>query len=282
MGDIWVPEQIDRISVSRVRRSADYVVDESHEHPYYEIYYLISGKCKMFFHQDLYYLNPGDIMVFQPHEIHRCIYENGVQAERFVVYFMWEHVRELWASCGREAFARIFADPRRSLPEPYRSEAGELFRQLLAEEGKGDAFTRMEQKCLLYRLLAFLGRRPAGQRRREDLKESEAAVLESVRYLSEHRREPVTLDQAAEVAHMSPTYFSKKFRQSTGFGFKEYLNYLRVQEAADLLCATDGTITDIALACGFSDGNYFGDVFKKAKGVSPRQYRNAYKGRKEK
>ena len=72
---------------------------------------------------------------------------------------------------------------------------------------------------------------------------------------------------------MNPTYFSKKFRETTGFGVKEYLTHIRLQNAAHLLCTTDPSITEIAGICGFSDGNYFGDAFRKHYGMSPRAYR---------
>ena len=55
--------------------------------------------------------------------------------------------------------------------------------------------------------------------------------------------------------------------------FKEYLNYIRVQKASDMLRNTDLSVTGVAMACGFSDGNYFGDVFRRLTGVSPREYR---------
>ena len=42
---------------------------------------------------------------------------------------------------------------------------------------------------------------------------------------------------------------------------------------ADLLLETNRSITDIAFECGFNDSNYFGDAFRKAKGISPHKYR---------
>jgi AraC-like DNA-binding protein len=72
---------------------------------------------------------------------------------------------------------------------------------------------------------------------------------------------------------MSSTYFSKKFKKVTGFGFKEYVNNIRLKEASNLLLETKYSITNIALKCGFTDSNYFGDFFKKMKGVSPNKYR---------
>lgn len=40
-----------------------------------------------------------------------------------------------------------------------------------------------------------------------------------------------------------------------------------------MLRNTDLSVTGVAMACGFSDGNYFGDVFRRLTGVSPREYR---------
>ncbi len=98
-------------------------------------------------------------------------------------------------------------------------------------------------------------------------------MVRAARYMNQHYQEGVTLGQVAAFANMSPTYFSKKFKSSTGLCFKEYLNYIRVQKASDMLRNTDLSVTGVAMACGFSDGNYFGDVFRRLTGVSPREYR---------
>ena len=73
----------------------------------------------------------------------------------------------------------------------------------------------------------------------------------------------------------SPSYVSHAFRKHTGKTFSEYLTERRVHDAAALLKNTDGSVTEIAFACGFNDGNYFSKVFKKQLGISPRQYRKS-------
>ena len=75
------------------------------------------------------------------------------------------------------------------------------------------------------------------------------------------------------MAHMERTYFSKRFKALTGFGFWEYVTQTRLKEAERLLSETDISIGSVAELCGFSGSNYFGDVFCRWKGVSPTQYR---------
>lgn len=64
---------------------------------------------------------------------------------------------------------------------------------------------------------------------------------------------------------MSKSFLSKRFKTATGFGFKEYIINLRIQNACRLLLETNKSITDIAFECGFNDSNYFGGFISKDK-----------------
>ena len=160
-----------------------------------------------------------------------------------------------------------------TVPEDRRSCLDSLFGQIQDEEKQGDIYCRIQQISLLCRILVLLGRCQGTDREVRALEHSEEAVVRAARYMNAHYEEALTLKDMALLVNMSPTYFSKKFKNSTGLCFKEYLNYIRVQKASDLLRNTDWTVTAVAMACGFSDGNYFGDVFRRLTGASPREYR---------
>jgi AraC-like DNA-binding protein len=66
------------------------------------------------------------------------------------------------------------------------------------------------------------------------------------------------------------------FKRYLGCPPFQYINKLRLTEAADELTQTDKSVTDIALDLGFNDSNYFSRLFKKHLGLSPREYRNKY------
>ena len=87
---------------------------------------------------------------------------------------------------------------------------------------------------------------------------------------------PLTLGDLAAEANMVPQYFCRVFKQVTGSSPVEYLNYYRVECAAELLCLENARVTDVALACGFKDLSYFIRLFKRTKGLSPSAFRQAH------
>ena len=84
---------------------------------------------------------------------------------------------------------------------------------------------------------------------------------------------PLTLEDLAAETTMAPKYFCRVFHQITGRTPINYLNYYRVECAAELLRSTDDSITEIAFACGFNDSCYFSKTFFRYKGVNPKEYR---------
>ena len=99
-------------------------------------------------------------------------------------------------------------------------------------------------------------------------------VQQAAQYISEHYTDLLTLEDAANLVQMEKTYFSKRFKALTGFGFLDYLTQTRLRAAEELLCRTELSIGEISKACGFSGSNYFGDVFRRYHCISPTEYRH--------
>ncbi len=83
----------------------------------------------------------------------------------------------------------------------------------------------------------------------------------------------VTEQSAADFCGLSYHYFSATFRKWTGQSFSEYIKLLRLREAEKMLLSTDKSVTDIALASGFSSASHFISLFKKHKQITPMQFR---------
>ncbi len=97
-----------------------------------------------------------------------------------------------------------------------------------------------------------------------------------ISYLIENLEKKITLKDMAEYVSMSPSHFTRKFRQFISMPPMEYLNDLRIEKAKRLIKASSLNLTEIAMECGFSNSSYFSTRFTEKVNVSPIQYRKKF------
>ena len=71
----------------------------------------------------------------------------------------------------------------------------------------------------------------------------------------------------------SVTYFTRRFREETGFGISDYVKAARVERAKILLETTQSSVQDISDKLGFTTRNYFTKCFRDVTGMTPVEYR---------
>ncbi len=94
------------------------------------------------------------------------------------------------------------------------------------------------------------------------------------RYLTEHYREPVSIETLAEYLHLNPRYFSTLFKKKEGVSPLDYLTRIRMEAAKDLLRDTDIPASEVSYLVGYEDPRYFYKVFKKYTGQTPTNFRS--------
>ncbi|MBO5460807.1 MAG: response regulator [Ruminococcus sp.] len=99
-------------------------------------------------------------------------------------------------------------------------------------------------------------------------------VSEAQEYIAEHYTENLVLADVAEKLGISGGYLSTLFNQELKCGFVDYLNQVRIERACCYLEQNYLKTYEIAYKVGFRDEKYFSRVFKKVKGMSPKEYRN--------
>jgi AraC family transcriptional regulator len=82
-----------------------------------------------------------------------------------------------------------------------------------------------------------------------------------------------SLDEMAQSVELSRAHFARMFRKSTGETPHQFVLRQRVERAKAMLCAPNGRILDVAVACGFKTQQHFARVFRSVCGVSPTEYR---------
>lgn len=93
------------------------------------------------------------------------------------------------------------------------------------------------------------------------------------RYIDNHFKESLTLEQLAELAHLNKFYLCHIFRRKFGTSPINYLISRRIEESRFLLRETNHTVLLISQMIGFSSLSYFSQCFRKMEGVNPMQYR---------
>ena len=106
-----------------------------------------------------------------------------------------------------------------------------------------------------------------------DMRHAHAVHL-CMQYIESHCDEKITLNQLAQMTHLSTAYLSRIFKQSTGTAFSAYLNNVRIARARRLLAQETMRVIDVANAVGFDDQSYFTKVFRRITGMTPLTYRS--------
>jgi AraC-like DNA-binding protein len=94
-----------------------------------------------------------------------------------------------------------------------------------------------------------------------------------IKFIEERLAGPILLNDLAEAAGLSPTYFGAQFRAATGLRPHEYVLRRRVRRAQELLLVTNDPVVEIALSVGFQTQAHFTAVFSRFVGDPPAQWR---------
>jgi AraC family transcriptional regulator len=98
-------------------------------------------------------------------------------------------------------------------------------------------------------------------------------------YLEEHIDQSIRVEDLSKVVGLSCNYFSRAFKRSFGQTPHDYITRRRVELASHILLTTDRALTDVALACGFSDQAHLCRQFRQHFGVTPGTWRRERRDR---
>jgi AraC-like DNA-binding protein len=133
---------------------------------------------------------------------------------------------------------------------------------------------QLEATGLLLQLIAPFFREPvdAARRRRQ---ESQKRFLPVLKHIDENLGRRIALGDLARIACYEKSHFSALFSRLFGVPPKQYVNRRRIERVQLDLQRTDATLDSLAEAYGFHDAFHLSKAFKRATGVSPRDYRKA-------
>jgi AraC-like DNA-binding protein/quercetin dioxygenase-like cupin family protein len=259
--------------------------DRMHWHDHLEIALVLEGRGAFLFGRRALPAEAGDVFFIDNSQPHVALAEAGGTLRLLLVLFRPELIagpgcRELdlgylapFRIDGRTVSARIAGG------SALAGALGPVLCELRETWDRHDQVERHLMDATLRRALGLAirdrgaGAADAAARAAADRREQIRPVLA---YVDRHCRESISLDDVAEVVHVSPSRVRHVFKDVTGVGFKEYVTNVRVAEAKRLLLGTDLSVAEIAGAVSYTNLHQFYRVFYRSCSMSPGEYRRYY------
>ncbi len=254
-------------------------------HDFFEISYVRHGRATYHLGEHNFTVKPGSIVLVQAGQMHNMETKADEQLKSASIYFTPELVYHPGVNpYERNYLLPFFFQETHVLPVFDQAELDysvwETILQMHMLLIRPDDYYQLELKNRLCELLVvFL----------KNLKQAEKPSntstypiqkvqrLEKVfEFIHSEFAGPITLEECAEKASMSPAYFCRFFKNVTGLAPIHYLLRYRIEKAKELLVETDTPITDIAFQTGFNNQSYFNRVFYQFTQLQPRQFRKKF------
>ncbi len=250
---------------------------EVHHHDFYEVYFFLNGQVEYWVEGRVYRLEPGDLLLISPMELHRPIVGEGGLYERIVLW-----VDRAWLERFSDAGAsltRCFDSALSSHTNLLRPSAGQraAVRGRLAElvqESYGDSSYAGAQYAtgVLLQFMAELNRMAlhlGAQDHPQDIPDT--LVSRVLAYVGAHYNEELSLEALAQRFYVSKYHLSHEFSRAVGVGVYRYVLLKRLQMARQMLAG--GTSPgEVCTACGFRDYTNFYRAFRAEYGAGPREF----------
>lgn len=104
-------------------------------------------------------------------------------------------------------------------------------------------------------------------------RETVSKIWPAIKYVEDNFNRDITLDKLSATLGVKKEYFCRIFKDATGITPIEYVNFVRVWKAENMLTTTRSPVIEIAMDVGFSSLSYFNRVFRKYRGMTPTAYR---------
>lgn len=246
-----------------------------HYHPEYELTLIVHGKGTRMVGDHHENFESGDLVFIGPDLPHTWMSDRHMEGncKVVVIQFTKELIQRF---IGLEEDAKMngfLSDSKRGLT--INSNKNDNVKNLIKALPSKTGIDKISVFLQILHLLSTLESRTLASSFYQPLKgaENEKRINTVCQYIQKHSTEPLTIQRAASIIHLTPSAFCKFFKRITGKTFSDYVNDIRIANVCRDLIATDKQVSTIAFENGFDTLTYFNRIFLKKKGMKPSNYR---------
>ena len=248
-----------------------------HWHDEFEIIYVRSGFLAVSISGESYIGKTGDAFVVSPGNLHLMGSQSGT-VDYYTFLFPLKYISFRTDDMLDEKLLEPLNSGHLMICPRVKDTAKELCEQLIEiyeakkDESESKITTQVRTKIILLQFILELWKK--GFIVENDTSGKNTVEKEMVSYIQQNFTGKILLKEFGEQFHLSEKYISRYFKEHFHITISQYVTYLRLEHAKQLLQDTDIPVTEVAMQSGYQNVSYFIRSFKKTYGMSPLKYRN--------
>lgn len=255
-----------------------------HFHEDIEVVYVLKGPIKLKNGYYTYTLNKGDIFILNDKEMH-SFYTTGEENMVMMLQLNYAYFSKYYDNLRNSFFVTDMKDGDDEVLEALRGILARIMLDTL-EKGYGyehkiieSAHNLLSSLLANFQYFAMEDGKFVNEMKNKGNKILAGRLNRITNYMYENYTRRLTLNEIAEMEHLSIYYLSHVIKEATGLSFQELLSFIRVEESEKLLLGTDKKIGVISEESGFSAVRYYIKYFQTWFGMHPSEYRERYTGK---
>lgn len=276
---------MDDVIVGSRSKGISYSLD-FHTHDYNELILLHGGNCRFLVGNQFYYLQPGNLLMFNGNTTHKAYVSGETDTyERSVLHFKTNWIKPLLKKLEVEYLLDLFTEKKNTVIHHFPRKEEEMVEKKIRKiefiwrhnNLENQSLSDVQLKLLVIDLLIYIYQSNDYVVQKEEMirDEKTKSVERISNFLFLNYQQTVTIDDVSSEVGLTKSYMSHLFKEVTGSTIMNYLMAYRLSQARNLLLAEPHiSIKQVALKCGFKSIAHFCRYFKSNIGVTPREYRN--------
>ena len=247
-----------------------------HWHDEFEIIYVRSGFLTVSISGESYIGKTGEAFVVSPGNLHLMGSQSGT-VDYYTFLFPLKYISFRTDDMLDEKLLEPLNSGHLMICPRVNDTAKELCEQLIKiyeaknDESESKITTQVRTKIILLQFILEMWKK--GLVIENDTSGRNTVEKEIVSYIQQNFTGKISLREFGEQFHLSEKYISRYFKEHFHITLSQYVTYLRLEHAKQLLQDTDIPVTDVAMQSGYQNVSYFIRSFQKAYAVSPLKYR---------
>lgn len=243
---------------------------ELHWHREPEIVYVYEGNAECQHNGETVIVPCGDVILFNSEDVHLVRPEKGTSAKMLCIQLSFDYMRMFCRAIDSIVFD-LNERPN------AKNKILNVLQQILSVDFENDEYSSLLQISFINNIYYLLLKECACFKRAANSviipKRDFSYAKTAIAYINENFKREIPLNEISSVVNLSPSYFSKYFKNVTQVSFSEYLANLRLENALQDMLSKNSTVSAAALENGFANVKSFITQCKKMYGYTPAQYK---------